>query len=112
MLIDTIDAASYAEVPLPGAVNIHEIVTYLTTTTPRSLVALRETSTEAFAKAGLSESPNSLAASPAARCKCFLRAVHMRREMMKKKNSHSRSVSHRTCYRSGASAASETCEQE
>lgn len=54
VLIDTRDAASYAEAHLPGAVNIHEIFTYLATTTPQGLATLRETFTAAFAKAGLS----------------------------------------------------------
>lgn len=54
VLIDTRDAASYAEAHLPGAVNIHEIFTYLATTTPEGLVALRDTFAQAFAKAGLS----------------------------------------------------------
>ncbi|OJY17824.1 sulfurtransferase [Pandoraea sp. 64-18] len=54
VLIDTRDAASFAEAHLPGAVNIHEIFTYLATSTPEGLAVLRETFTEAFAKAGLS----------------------------------------------------------
>ncbi|VVD81963.1 Thiosulfate sulfurtransferase [Pandoraea eparura] len=54
VLIDTRDAASFAEAHLPGAVNIHEIFTYLATSTPQGLAALREKFTEAFAKAGLS----------------------------------------------------------
>lgn len=54
VLIDTRDAASFAEAHLPGAVNIHEIFTYLATSTPQGLAALRDTFTGAFAKAGLS----------------------------------------------------------
>lgn len=54
VLIDTRDAANYAEAHLPGAVNIHEIFTYLATSTPQGVAALRETFTEAFGKAGLS----------------------------------------------------------
>ncbi|CAG2160691.1 sulfurtransferase [Cupriavidus numazuensis] len=54
VLIDTRDAASYAEAHLPGAVNIHEIFTYLATTTQEGLAALREAFAEAFGKAGLS----------------------------------------------------------
>jgi thiosulfate/3-mercaptopyruvate sulfurtransferase len=54
VLIDTRDAANYAEAHLPGAVNIHEIFTYLAMSTPQGVVALRETFTEAFGKAGLS----------------------------------------------------------
>ncbi|MBH8611799.1 MULTISPECIES: sulfurtransferase [Pseudomonas] len=54
VLIDTRDAASYAEAHLPGAVNIHEIFTYLATTTPEGLTALNDVFIQAFAKAGLS----------------------------------------------------------
>lgn len=54
VLIDTRDAANYAEAHLPGAVNIHEIFTYLAMSTPEGVTALRETFTEAFGKAGLS----------------------------------------------------------
>ncbi|CRL52290.1 sulfurtransferase [Pseudomonas sp. URMO17WK12:I11] len=54
VLIDTRDAASYAEAHLPGAVNIHEIFTYLATTTPEGLAKLHELFAQAFAKAGLS----------------------------------------------------------
>jgi thiosulfate/3-mercaptopyruvate sulfurtransferase len=54
VLIDTRDAANYAEAHLPGAVNIHEIFTYLATSTPEGLTALRDTFTKAFGNAGLS----------------------------------------------------------
>ena len=54
VLIDTRDAASFAEAHLPGAVNIHEIFTYLATSTPQGVAALRQAFTEAFGKAGLS----------------------------------------------------------
>ncbi|MDE2203830.1 MAG: sulfurtransferase [Burkholderiaceae bacterium] len=54
VLIDTRDAANYAEAHLPGAVNLHEIFTYLATSTPEGVEALRQTFTEAFSKAGLS----------------------------------------------------------
>ncbi|VVE05184.1 Thiosulfate sulfurtransferase [Pandoraea soli] len=43
VLIDTREAASFAEAHLPGAVNIHEIFTYLATSTPEGLAVLRET---------------------------------------------------------------------
>ncbi|RQZ16753.1 sulfurtransferase [Burkholderia sp. Bp9031] len=56
VLIDTRDAANYAEAHLPGAVNIHEIFTYLAMSTPQGVAALRETFTDAFGKAGLSGS--------------------------------------------------------
>lgn len=54
VLIDTRDAANYAEAHLPGAVNIHEIFTYLAMSTPQGVAALRDTFTDAFGKAGLS----------------------------------------------------------
>lgn len=54
VLIDTRDAASYAEAHLPGAVNIHEIFTYLATSTSEGLAALRETFSKDFGNAGLS----------------------------------------------------------
>jgi thiosulfate/3-mercaptopyruvate sulfurtransferase len=54
VLIDTRDAHAYAEAHLPGAVNVHEIFTYLATSTPEGLAALRDTFVAAFSRAGLS----------------------------------------------------------
>lgn len=54
VLIDTRDAAGFSEAHLPGAVNIHEIFTYLATSTPQGVAAMRQAFTEAFGKAGLS----------------------------------------------------------
>ncbi|MCA0404912.1 MAG: sulfurtransferase [Proteobacteria bacterium] len=54
VLIDTRDPATYAAGHLPGAVNLHEIFTFLATSTPEGLAELRETFAEAFGKAGLS----------------------------------------------------------
>ena len=54
VLIDTSDAAHYAEAHFHGAVSIREIFTYLATTTPQGLGALRATFAAAFGKAGLS----------------------------------------------------------
>ena len=54
VLIDTRDPASYAAGHIPGAVNIHEIFTYLATSSPEGFAALRETFAAAFGKAGLS----------------------------------------------------------
>jgi thiosulfate/3-mercaptopyruvate sulfurtransferase len=54
VLIDTRDSHSYAEAHLPGAVNVHEIFTYLATSTPEGFVALRDTFAAAFGRAGLS----------------------------------------------------------
>jgi thiosulfate/3-mercaptopyruvate sulfurtransferase len=54
VLIDTRDPSSYAESHLPGAVNMHEIFTYLATSTPAGLAALRDKFAAAFGRAGLS----------------------------------------------------------
>lgn len=54
VLVDTRDAANYAEAHLPGAVNIHEIFTYLATSTPDGLAALRDKFASSFGNAGLS----------------------------------------------------------
>lgn len=54
VLIDTRDAAHYAEGHLPGAVNMHEIFTYLATSTPEGIAALRDKFATAFGQAGLS----------------------------------------------------------
>ena len=54
VLIDTRDAAHFAESHIPGAVNVHEVFTYLATSTPDGLAALRDTFAKAFGRAGLS----------------------------------------------------------
>jgi len=54
VLIDTRDPASYATGHLPGAVNVHEVFTYLATSTPEGYAELREKFATAFGKAGLS----------------------------------------------------------
>ncbi len=54
VLIDTRDPDSYAAGHLPGAVNLHEIFTYLATSTPEGFAELRGKFAEAFGKAGLS----------------------------------------------------------
>jgi thiosulfate/3-mercaptopyruvate sulfurtransferase len=54
VLIDTRDAPAYAEAHLPGACNIHEIFTYLATSTPEGLAALKDKFVAAFSRAGLS----------------------------------------------------------
>jgi len=53
VLIDTRDAARHADAHIPGAVNIHEVFTYLATSTPEGLKALDETFARAFGRAGL-----------------------------------------------------------
>src|SRR5262245_50718800 len=54
VLIDTRSPDAYAAGHLPGAVNIHEIFTYLATSTPEGFAELRTIFADAFGKAGLS----------------------------------------------------------
>jgi len=54
VLIDTRAPESYAAGHLPGAVNVHTIFTYLATSTPEGLAALKDTFAKAFGDAGLS----------------------------------------------------------
>jgi len=52
--IDTRDPESYAKGHIPGAVNIHDIFTYLSTSTPEGLKELTDKFAKAFGAAGLS----------------------------------------------------------
>lgn len=52
--IDARNPEAYATGHIPGAVNIHEIFTYLATSTPEGVAALKSKFAEAFGKAGLS----------------------------------------------------------
>lgn len=54
VIIDTRDPGVYAEGHLPGAVNLREIFTYLATSDPDGLEAMKEKFAEAFGAAGLS----------------------------------------------------------
>lgn len=54
VVIDTRAPDAFAAGHIPGAVNLHEIFTYLATSTPEGLAALRETFASAFGAAGLS----------------------------------------------------------
>lgn len=54
VIIDTRDPATYGAGHLPGAVNIHDIFTYLATSTPEGVAALREKFAAVFGAAGLS----------------------------------------------------------
>ncbi len=54
VLIDTRDPKSYAAGHLPGAVNIHDIFTYLATSTPEGVAAMRDKFAAIFGAAGLS----------------------------------------------------------
>jgi thiosulfate/3-mercaptopyruvate sulfurtransferase len=54
VVIDTRDPAAYAAGHIPGAVNVHEIFTYLATSTPDGMKELTQKFADAFGKAGLS----------------------------------------------------------
>ena len=54
VVIDTRSPDAYAAGHLPGAVNVHEIFTYLATSTPDGVAAMRDTFAAAFGAAGLS----------------------------------------------------------
>jgi len=54
VMIDTRSPDAYAAGHIPGAVNVHEIFTYLATSTPEGMAALRQKFADAFGAAGLS----------------------------------------------------------
>src|SRR6201996_8916834 len=54
VIIDTRNPDAYAAGHLAGAVNVHEIFTYLATSTPEGMHELKTKFAEAFGKAGLS----------------------------------------------------------
>jgi thiosulfate/3-mercaptopyruvate sulfurtransferase len=54
VLIDTRDPNSFAASHVPGAVNIHDIFTYLATSTPEGMKELKSKFAKAFGDAGLS----------------------------------------------------------
>ena len=54
VVIDTRAPEAYAAGHIPGAVNVHEIFTYLATSTPEGMAALRQKFADAFGAAGLS----------------------------------------------------------
>src|SRR5947209_19017273 len=54
VIIDTRDPATYAAGHLSGAVNVHDIFTYLATSTPEGVAAMREKFAAIFGAAGLS----------------------------------------------------------
>ncbi len=54
VVIDTRSPDAYAAGHVPGAVNVHEIFTYLATSTPEGMAALRQKFADAFGAAGLS----------------------------------------------------------
>ena len=54
VIIDTRDPETYAAGHIPGAVNMHDIFTYLATSTPEGLAELSGKFAEAFGAAGLS----------------------------------------------------------
>src|SRR5258708_33473862 len=54
VVIDTRNPDAYAAGPLPNAVNVHEIFTYLATSTPEGMQELKTKFADAFGGAGLS----------------------------------------------------------
>jgi len=54
VVIDTINPDAYAAGHVPGAINIHDIFTYLATSTPEGVAELKSKFAEAFGNAGLS----------------------------------------------------------
>lgn len=54
VVIDTRSPGAFAAGHIPGAVNVHEIFTYLATSTPEGMATLRQTFADAFGAAGLS----------------------------------------------------------
>ena len=54
VVIDTRDPATYAAGHVPGAVNVHDIFTYLATSTPEGVAAMRDKFATIFGAAGLS----------------------------------------------------------
>jgi len=54
VMIDTRSPDAYAAGHIPGAVNVHEIFTYLATSTPEGMASLRQKFADAFGAAGLS----------------------------------------------------------
>jgi thiosulfate/3-mercaptopyruvate sulfurtransferase len=54
VIIDTRNPDAYAAGHIPGAVNVHEIFTYLATSTPEGIEELKTKFADAFGKAGLS----------------------------------------------------------
>ena len=54
VVVDTRNPAAYAASHIPGAVNIHDIFTYLAMSTPEAMGELRQKFADAFGAAGLS----------------------------------------------------------
>jgi thiosulfate/3-mercaptopyruvate sulfurtransferase len=60
VLIDSRDPATYAAGHLPNAVNVHDIFTYLATSTPDGVAAMRDKFAAIFGAAGLSGNETSV----------------------------------------------------
>ena len=54
VVIDTRSPDAYAAGHIPGAVNVHDIFTFLATSTPEGMATLRQTFADAFGAAGVS----------------------------------------------------------
>ena len=65
VIIDTRDPATYAAGHLPGAVNVHDIFTYLATSTPEGVAAMREKFAAIFGTSGTSCHASNAPAKPA-----------------------------------------------
>jgi thiosulfate/3-mercaptopyruvate sulfurtransferase len=53
VIVDTRSSAEYAEAHIPGAVNIHDVFTYLAASTPEGIAAMRDHFAEVFGQAGI-----------------------------------------------------------
>src|SRR3974390_3223191 len=60
VIVDTRNPDAYGTGHLPGAVNVHEIFTYLATSTPEGMSELKTKFADAFGAAGLSGNENAL----------------------------------------------------
>ncbi len=60
VVIDTRSPDAYAAGHIPGAVNLHEIFTYLATSTPEGMAELRQKFAAAFSAVGLSGAPTAV----------------------------------------------------
>jgi len=53
VIVDTRSPSEYAEAHIPGAVNVHDIFTYLSSSTPEGLAEMRAHFADVFGKAGI-----------------------------------------------------------
>lgn len=60
MIVDTRSPEQYAELHIEGAVNIHDIFTFLSTSTPEGIAGMRAYFAAAFEKVGISETTKTI----------------------------------------------------